>query len=112
MAMKLLPFHKQSTSDFSTYDEHDNLVFLHIIQGTQVSCTQFELGEGIGAQPFDSFRRCGRLVLKAGQYGRFQDPLVTSCQRLDLPVSILGDGNLERHATAPRKTDLSPPSWR
>ncbi|MCI0485617.1 MAG: hypothetical protein L0229_03350 [Blastocatellia bacterium] len=64
MAMKLLSFHDQFVSDFSPHDEQDDLIVLHIIQGTQISCTQFELGQRIGAQPFDSFRRCCGLMLK------------------------------------------------
>jgi hypothetical protein len=49
MAMKLLLFHNQFVADFSPDDEYDDLFSLHIIQGTEVSRTQFELGQWIGA---------------------------------------------------------------
>jgi hypothetical protein len=45
MAMKLLPFHDQFVADFSPDDEDEHLVSLHIVQGTEVSCAQLELGQ-------------------------------------------------------------------
>jgi hypothetical protein len=100
MAMKLFPFHNQLVAHFLAHNKHDNFVFLNIIQGTQVSCPKFELGERIGSQPFDRFGGRRGLVLKTGQDSRFQDPLVTYRQRPELPVSLLRDGDLERHSTA------------
>ena len=66
MAMKLLPFHNQFVSDFSPNNEHDNLMSFHIIQRPQISCAQFKLGKGIGAQLLDCFRRPRGLVLQPG----------------------------------------------
>jgi hypothetical protein len=91
MAMKLLSFHYQFVADFSSHDEHDNLVSFDIIQCTQISCTQFKLGERIGSQLFDRFGRCRGLVLQAGQDGRFQNPLVTRRQDPELPTGFLCD---------------------
>jgi hypothetical protein len=101
MAMKLLSFHKQFVADFSPHDEHDNFISLNIVQDTQVPCPQFKLRQRIGPQPLDRLRLRRRLVLKPGQDGCFQDPLVTSRQHPELPISVLRDCNLEGHATAP-----------
>jgi hypothetical protein len=49
MAMKLLPFHDQFVADFTPHDEYNDVFSLHIVQGTEVSYTQFELGKRIGA---------------------------------------------------------------
>src|SRR5688572_7183811 len=62
MAMKLLAFHNQFVADLPTDDENNDLVTPDIIQGTQVSCPQFELNQGIGSQSLDRFRRCRGLV--------------------------------------------------
>jgi len=89
--MELLPFHNQFVADLAGHDQYDNFVTLNIIQGAQVSCTQFKLGQRIGSQPLDCFRRCRGLVLKPGQDGRFQDSLVTGRQgpKLPLPSSVM-----------------------
>jgi hypothetical protein len=44
MAMEFLPFHNQFVADLLAHDEHNNLVFFHIIQGAKISCAQFKLG--------------------------------------------------------------------
>jgi hypothetical protein len=44
MAMEFLAFHNQFVSDFLSNDQQDNLVPLHILQGTQISRTEFKLG--------------------------------------------------------------------
>jgi len=106
--MELLSFHNQFVADFAGHDQYDNFVTLDIIQGAQVSCTQFKLGQRIGSQSLDCFRRCRGLVLKPGQNGRFQDSLVTSRQGPKLPFAVLGDGDLERHATNRAPNKLTP----
>jgi hypothetical protein len=78
MAMELLSFHNQLVSNFLAHDKNDDLFPFHILQDTQVTCAQLELGQRIGAQSFDRFCRCRRLVFKAGQNGRFHDALVTT----------------------------------
>jgi len=75
--MKLLTFHNQLVAYFAAHDEHNHFVFLDIIQGTQVPCPEFELGECIRSQPFDRSRGRRGLVLEPRQYSRFQVPLVT-----------------------------------
>jgi hypothetical protein len=72
MAMKLLTFHDQRVADLSTDDDDDDFVILDIIQRTQVSDTQFELGQRIRPQSLDSVRDKGRLVLKSSNYSRFR----------------------------------------
>jgi hypothetical protein len=71
MATELFSFHNQFVADFSPHDEYDNLVSFDIIQGSQISRTQFKFGQRIGSQSFDSLRRCLGLLLKPGQDGRF-----------------------------------------
>jgi hypothetical protein len=66
MAMELLSFHDEFVADLPPHDEDDNLVCLHIIQGTQVFYPQLKLCQRIGPQPFDCFRRCLGLVLEPG----------------------------------------------
>jgi hypothetical protein len=63
MAMELLSFHNQPIADFPTDDEQDNLVSFHIVQGTQVARPQLELGQRIGTQTLNRFRRRRGLVL-------------------------------------------------
>jgi hypothetical protein len=62
MAMKFLAFHDQLITNFAAHDKHDNFTFIDIIQGTQVSCAQFEVGKKIGAQALDGFRGRGGLM--------------------------------------------------
>jgi hypothetical protein len=76
MAMKLLAFHNQFVPYLASYDQDDNLVSRDIIQGAQVACPQFKLGERIGAQAFDCFRGCCRLMLKPRLDRRFRDSLL------------------------------------
>src|ERR1700736_5797700 len=64
MAMEFLTFHNQFVSDFSPDDQDDDFVPFNIIEGTQVSCPQFKLGQGIGPHWLDRFRRSHRLVLE------------------------------------------------
>jgi hypothetical protein len=64
--MKLLSLDNQFVADFSPHNQDYNLVSLHMIQGPQVSRAQLELGQRIGAQPFDCLRRRGWLVLETG----------------------------------------------
>jgi hypothetical protein len=78
MAMKLFSFHNQLVSDLAPHDQYDYFVSLDIIQGAQIPRAQFKLGQRIRSQTLDGFRRCGRLVLKPGENGRFEYPLVTS----------------------------------
>jgi hypothetical protein len=100
MAIKLLAFDDQLVPYFAPHKEHHNFAFVHIIQGTQISRPQFKLGEKIGAQAFQRFRGRRRLVLESGQDSCFQGSLVTGRQRPQLPVGVLGDRDLERHATS------------
>jgi hypothetical protein len=55
MAMELLTFHNQFVAQLAADDENDNLISLDILQGTQISRPQLELGEGIWAQSLDCF---------------------------------------------------------
>jgi len=48
--MKFLSLHDQFIAYVSAHEEHDNFIFIDIIQDTKVSCPQFEFGEKIGAQ--------------------------------------------------------------
>ena len=66
MPIELLPIHDQFVSDFSPDDQDDNFVSFDILQGTQVTYLKLELGQRIGAQAFDCFRRCRGLVLQPG----------------------------------------------
>jgi hypothetical protein len=100
MAMELLSFHDEFVADFSPDDEHDYFISLDIVQGAQVSRTELELGERIGAQPLDRFRWRRRLVLQAAPDGRFQDSPGTSWQRPKLTVALLRDADLPRHLIA------------
>jgi hypothetical protein len=45
MAIEFLAFHDQPIADFSAYKQYDNFALIDIIQGTQVSCPQFEVGK-------------------------------------------------------------------
>jgi hypothetical protein len=76
MAMEFLTFHDQLVADFAAHEEYDNFVLLDIIQGTQVSRTQLEVGKKIGTQALDRFGRLRRRVLQSGLDGCFQDPLL------------------------------------
>jgi hypothetical protein len=80
MAMELLAFHNQFVADLAPDNQDNNLVSFHIVQGTQVSCPQLELGQRVGAQPFT--RPGGRrgMLFEPGQDGRFQDSLVADRQ--------------------------------
>jgi hypothetical protein len=100
MGMELLSFHNQLVPDFSPHDKDDNLIAFHIIQSTQIPHTQFKFRQRVGPQAFDCFGGCCWLVLKPGQDAGFQHPLVTDRQRSELPVGVLRDGDLIRHATA------------
>jgi hypothetical protein len=108
MAMKILAFHYQLVADLATDNEHDNFVSLDIVQGTQVSCSQFELCQRIGTKALDCLRRCHGLVLKAGEDGRLQNALVPHGQRSKLTVRILSNGNSEGHSDPDHLKPASP----
>jgi hypothetical protein len=76
MAMELRSLHDQFVTCLAAHEEHDNFAFLDIIQGTQLSHPQFELGKGIGAQLLDRVRGCRRLVLQPSSDSCFQDSLI------------------------------------
>jgi hypothetical protein len=99
MAMELLSFHDQFIAYLSAHEERDNFAFIDIIQGTQVSYTQFIGRKKIGAQALDRFGGRRRLMLQPGQDRRLQDSLLAYWQRPELPIGLLGDRNLERHGT-------------
>src|SRR2546426_748915 len=100
MAMEFLAFHDQLVADLTAYEQNDNLVLLDIIQGTQVSRPQFEIGKKIGTQTLDGLRRLRRFVFQPRLDRRFQDSLLTDRQPSQLPVSILGNRDLEGHGTS------------
>src|SRR5262249_38775937 len=77
MAMELLSSHDQLVAFFPPDDQDDYLVSFDIIQGTQVPCPKLELGQRIGTQLLDRFRRRRGLVFEPGQDSRFQDSLLT-----------------------------------
>jgi hypothetical protein len=83
MAMKLLSFHNQLVADLSPYEQDYHHVALDIIQATQVSCAQFELGQRIGPQPFDRFRGDRGLMPQASQDRCLQASLVSRGQGAD-----------------------------
>jgi hypothetical protein len=115
MPMELLTFDDQRIANFAAHEEHNNFAFIDIIQGTQVSRTQFEISKKIGAQAFDRFRRRRGLVLQPGHDSRFQDSLITERQRSQLSFSILGDRKLEWHGSPLRvyqqRPTLSEAPW-
>jgi hypothetical protein len=100
MAMKLLSFHNEFITGLAPDEQDDNFVSFDIIQDTPVSSPQLELSERIGAQALDRFRGRRKLMLQPRQDCRFQDSLFTCGQRSKLPISVLRDGNLERHGSA------------
>jgi len=96
--MKLLAFHNQFVAELSPDDQNRDVLAFHIVQGTQVSCAQFELNQRIGPQTLDGFGGRGGLVLKAGHDSGFQDALFPRRQRSKLPIRVLRDGDFVRHA--------------
>jgi hypothetical protein len=64
MAMKFLAFHDQLVAYFAADKKHDNFAFIDIIQDTQVSRPQFEIGKKVGTQTLDGFRGSRRLMLE------------------------------------------------
>jgi hypothetical protein len=101
MTIEFLAFHDQFVSNFAAYEEHDDFAFFDIIQGTQISCTQFEICKKIGAQAFDRFRGRRGLVHEAGLDSRFQNSLRAYWQRPELPVGVFRYGDLEGHGGDP-----------
>jgi hypothetical protein len=73
MAIEFLAFNDQRVADFAAHEEDDDFALLDIIQGTQVSRTQLEVGKKVGAPALDGFCRLRRLVLQPGLDSRFQD---------------------------------------
>src|SRR5262249_33215980 len=63
----------------------------------QVSCPKLELGQWIGTQTLDGFRRRRGLMLQPGLNGRFEISLLAGWQRPELPLGVLRDGDFERH---------------
>jgi hypothetical protein len=49
MAMKFFSFHDKFISHLAAHHKNDNFVLIDIIQDTQISHSQFEVGEQIGA---------------------------------------------------------------
>jgi hypothetical protein len=76
MAMEFLSFNYQFVPHLAPDGQDDNFLSLDIIQGSQVPCSQFKLGEWIGTQSLDRFRRRCGLVLKSGLNCCFQDSLL------------------------------------
>jgi len=91
MAMEFLTFDDQLVSYLAAHEEDDDFARIHIIQGTQVSRPQFEIGEEIGPQALSGSRRLRGIMLQPGLYCRFQDTLVSDRQRSQLPFGVIGD---------------------
>jgi hypothetical protein len=98
--MKFLAFHNQCVADCPSDDQDDHFVSFDIIQGPQVACPKLELRERIGAQALDRLRGCRGLMFQPAQDSRFQDSLLAGWQGPQLPVGVLRNGDLERHANS------------
>jgi hypothetical protein len=77
MAIELLTFNDQPVAFFPPDDQDDNFVSFDIIRGTQVTCPKLGLGQRIGTQALDRFRRRRWLVLQPEQDSCFQNSLIT-----------------------------------
>jgi hypothetical protein len=97
MAMEHLSFHKELIADLSSNNENCHFVLFHIIQHAQVSGTQFELNQWIGAKLLDIPRLGLGLMDQLCLNGCFQLPLLTGSQTAQLRFSFGSYRNPEGH---------------
>src|SRR4051794_32846186 len=99
MSMKLLASHDQGVANLPTHEEEDDLAMigLNIIEDAEVSDSEFEFGQRIGAEPLDRPSRGRRLVRKSSEDCGSQESLLAYRQSLKLGLRLPCQRDQEGH---------------
>jgi hypothetical protein len=99
--MELLPGDDTPVTDLPPDDQNNDFFPFHIVQDSEIACAEFVLREWVRPQLLDGLGQRRRLVFEARGDGRFEDPLIPDRQLLEVPLSIFGDRDAERHRSPP-----------
>jgi hypothetical protein len=80
--MEFLSFHDQPVADLPAdyQNNHFHVLFLYIVQDTEIAKPKFEAGHRIGAKPFHCFGRHRGSIRKPAKDTRLNDPLLAGGQ--------------------------------